>query len=138
LTKWFNLNERFRLRLDAQAFNLFNHPYFALPSLVYAGIPGNRSTQTGFGALTSTTAPPTGLLGVGLGGFGTGSKGSRRHRLMQVLLGAFLALALFQAGCGTSAPTSTTTGTPVGNYVLTVTATSGTVSRTEQIFLDVK
>jgi hypothetical protein len=78
------------------------------------------------------------LLGVRLGGFGTGSKGSRRHRLMQVLLGAFLALALFQAGCGTSAPTSTTTGTPVGNYVLTVTATSGTVSRTKQIFLDVK
>jgi hypothetical protein len=26
------------------------------------------STQTGFGALTYTTAPPTGLLGVGSGG----------------------------------------------------------------------
>ncbi|MFZ0359841.1 MAG: hypothetical protein WAL58_05350, partial [Terriglobales bacterium] len=33
-----------------------------------AGIPGNPSTQNGFGALTSTTSPPTGLLGVGLGG----------------------------------------------------------------------
>jgi hypothetical protein len=54
--------------LEAQAFNIFNHPNFALPSMVYAGIPGNRSTQTGFGTLTYTTAPPTGLLGVGLGG----------------------------------------------------------------------
>lgn len=68
LTKWFSLNERVKLRLEAQAFNLFNHPNFALPSMVYAGIPGNRSTQTGFGSLISTTAPPTGLLGVGLGG----------------------------------------------------------------------
>jgi hypothetical protein len=31
-------------------------------------VPGNRATQTGFGALTYTTSPPTGLLGVGLGG----------------------------------------------------------------------
>ncbi len=68
LTKWFSLSERVKLRLEAQAFNIFNHPNFALPSIVNAGIPGNRSTQTGFGALTYTTAPPTGLLGVGLGG----------------------------------------------------------------------
>jgi hypothetical protein len=68
LTKWFRLSERLKLRVEAQAFNVFNHPNFALPSLVYAGIPGDRATQTGFGALTSTTAPPTGLLGVGLGG----------------------------------------------------------------------
>src|ERR1035441_4446146 len=39
-----------------------------LPSMVLAGVPGKPSTQTGFGALTSTTSPPTGLLGVGLGG----------------------------------------------------------------------
>ena len=68
LTKWFRLSERLKLRVEAQAFNVFNHPNFALPSNVYAGIPGERATQTGFGALTSTTAPPTGLLGVGLGG----------------------------------------------------------------------
>jgi hypothetical protein len=68
LTKWFALNERVKLRLDAQFFNLFNHPNFALPSVVIAGIPGSPSTQTGFGALTSATSPPTGLLGVGLGG----------------------------------------------------------------------
>jgi hypothetical protein len=34
---------------------------------VLAGIPGKPSTQTGFGALTYTVSPPTGLLGVGLG-----------------------------------------------------------------------
>jgi hypothetical protein len=68
ITKWFTLNERAKLRIDGQFFNLFNHPNFSLPSNVIAGIPGNGSTQTGFGALTSTTAPPTGLLGVGLGG----------------------------------------------------------------------
>lgn len=68
LTKWFRLNDRTKLRLDAQLFNLFNHPNFGLPVLGYAGIPGKPSTQTGFGALAYTTAPPTGLLGVGLGG----------------------------------------------------------------------
>jgi hypothetical protein len=68
LTKWFPLTERLKLRLDAQFFNIFNHPNFALPGMVLAGIPGKPSTQTGFGALTSTTSPPTGLLGVGLGG----------------------------------------------------------------------
>jgi Carboxypeptidase regulatory-like domain len=68
LTKWFPLTERVKLRVDAQLFNVFNHPNFGLPSMVLAGIPGKHSTQTGFGALTYTTSPPTGLLGVGLGG----------------------------------------------------------------------
>ncbi|HVP46309.1 MAG TPA: carboxypeptidase regulatory-like domain-containing protein [Bryobacteraceae bacterium] len=68
LTKWFAVSERAKLRIDAQLFNIFNHPNFGLPVLGYAGIPGKPSTQTGFGSLTYTTAPPTGLLGVGLGG----------------------------------------------------------------------
>ncbi|MGH9455406.1 MAG: hypothetical protein ACRD2O_15705, partial [Terriglobia bacterium] len=68
LTKSFPLSEHLRLRVDGQFFNVFNHPNFALPTNVYAGIPGNPATQTGFGALTATTSPPTGLLGVGLGG----------------------------------------------------------------------
>jgi hypothetical protein len=68
LTKWFQVKEHTKLRLEAQFFNVFNHPNFALPSMVLAGVPGKASTQTGFGALTSTTSPPTGLLGVGLGG----------------------------------------------------------------------
>jgi Carboxypeptidase regulatory-like domain len=68
LTKWFFLSERVKLRFDTQFFNVFNHPNFGLPSMVLAGIPGKPSTQTGFGALTYMTSPPTGLLGVGLGG----------------------------------------------------------------------
>jgi hypothetical protein len=68
LTKWFPVTERVKLRFEAQFFNVFNHPNFGLPSMVLAGIPGKPSTQTGFGALTYTTSPPTGLLGVGLGG----------------------------------------------------------------------
>ena len=68
LTKWFPVTEHVKLRLEAQGFNVFNHPNFGLPSMVLAGIPGKPSTQTGFGALTYTTSPPTGLLGVGLGG----------------------------------------------------------------------
>jgi hypothetical protein len=71
LTKWFSLSEHVKLRFEGQFFNVFNHPNFALPSIVLAGIPGKPSTQTGFGALTSATSPPTGLLGVGLGGDGS-------------------------------------------------------------------
>ncbi|MFY9980260.1 MAG: hypothetical protein WAK22_18680, partial [Candidatus Sulfotelmatobacter sp.] len=67
-TKWFSLTEQLKLRFDAQFFNVFNRPNFGLPSSVLAGTPGKPSTQTGFGALTYTTSPPTGLLGVGLGG----------------------------------------------------------------------
>ncbi len=68
LTKWFAVTERVKLRIDGQFFNFLNHPNFGLPSQVFAGIPGDPATQTGFGALTYTTSPPTGLLGVGLGG----------------------------------------------------------------------
>jgi hypothetical protein len=68
LTKCFQLTEHVKLRFESQFFNVFNHPNFGLPSAVQAGIPGQPSTQTGFGALTYTTSPPTGLLGVGLGG----------------------------------------------------------------------
>jgi hypothetical protein len=71
LTKWFRVTESVRLRFDTQFFNVLNHPNFALPSMVLAGIPGKPSTQTGFGALTYITSPPTGLLGVGLGGDST-------------------------------------------------------------------
>ena len=67
ITKRFRLSEKVSLRLEGQFFNVFNHPNFALPSVV-AGIPGRPGTQTGFGAINSTTSPPTGLLGVGLGG----------------------------------------------------------------------
>jgi hypothetical protein len=66
-TKKIPITEHVTFRFDTQLFNIFNHPNFALPSN-QAGIPGEPVTQTGFGALTSTISPPTGLLGVGLGG----------------------------------------------------------------------
>ena len=71
LTKSFSVTEGVKLRFDTQFFNVFNHPNFALPGMVLAGNPGKPTTQTGFGALTYTTSPPTGLLGVGLGGDST-------------------------------------------------------------------
>jgi hypothetical protein len=46
------LTERVKLSVEAQLFNIFNHPNFGIPSIVLAGIPGKPSTQTGFGALT--------------------------------------------------------------------------------------
>jgi len=48
-------------------FNLLNHPNFALPTMI-AGIPGKPDTQVGFGGIDEYYSPPTGLLGVGLGG----------------------------------------------------------------------
>jgi hypothetical protein len=67
LTKRFSLTERLTVRFDTQLFNAFNHPNFALPSSVEAGVPG-ESIPAKFGTLESTISPPTGLLGVGLGG----------------------------------------------------------------------
>jgi hypothetical protein len=55
------------VRFDTQMFNAFNHPNFALPSAVQAGVPGTYIPAR-FGTFGSTISPPTGLLGVGLGG----------------------------------------------------------------------
>jgi hypothetical protein len=66
ITKTFPLRKGIHLRIDGQLFNAFNHPNFALPSTVQAGVPGAAISR--FGTLQSTTSPPTGLLGVGLGG----------------------------------------------------------------------
>ena len=62
-----SISEGTTLRFDTQMFNAFNHPNFALPGNVEAGVPG-RSIPAKFGTLESTISPPTGLLGVGLGG----------------------------------------------------------------------
>jgi uncharacterized repeat protein (TIGR01451 family) len=74
------------------------------------------------------------LLGAGIGG----RKSLRRRVLMTALLGCFFSLVLFQVACGSSSTTTTTTGTPAGTYNLTVTATSGAASRTQQIVLVVQ
>jgi hypothetical protein len=67
ITKTFPLKEGITFRFDVQMFNAFNHPNFALPSEVEAGAPG-VTIPARFGTLESTISPPTGLLGVGLGG----------------------------------------------------------------------
>jgi hypothetical protein len=67
VTKRILITEHVGFRLDTQFFNVFNHANYSLPSN-QAGTPGEPATQTGFGAITSTISPPTGLLGVGLGG----------------------------------------------------------------------
>ena len=67
VTRTFPVKEGVSFRFDLQMFNAFNHPNFALPSEVEAGVPGG-SIPARFGTLESTISPPTGLLGVGLGG----------------------------------------------------------------------
>ncbi len=67
LTKKVPVTEAVSLRFDTQLFNAFNHPNFALPGSVEAGVPGTYIPAK-FGTLESTVSPPTGLLGVGLGG----------------------------------------------------------------------
>jgi hypothetical protein len=66
IAKTFARRDGVKLRIDAQLFNAFNHPNFALPATVQAGVPGSPVAK--FGTLQSTTTTPTGLLGVGLGG----------------------------------------------------------------------
>jgi len=67
VTRKFPIREGVSLRFDVQMFNAFNHPNFALPSNVEAGVSGVYIPAK-FGTLESTISPPTGLLGVGLGG----------------------------------------------------------------------
>ena len=70
LSRRIPLRENASFRFDIQLFNVFNHPNFALPSSVQAGVPGEYIPPR-FGTLQSTISPPTGLLGVGLGGDGS-------------------------------------------------------------------
>ncbi|MGH9533596.1 MAG: carboxypeptidase regulatory-like domain-containing protein [Terriglobales bacterium] len=58
LTKQFHLTEKYKLRIDGQFYNVFNHPNL------------NQPASGGFneGYITSMANPPTGLLGSGLGG----------------------------------------------------------------------
>ncbi len=67
ITKNFKIHEGLTFRFDTQMFDAFNHANFALPSNVEAGVPGSLIPAR-FGTLQSTISPPTGLLGVGLGG----------------------------------------------------------------------
>jgi hypothetical protein len=79
------------------------------------------------------------LSGIALLGAGIRKAARRRRILTGLLLTGFLSLIFFQAGCGSKAPVTTTTGTPAGTYVVTVTATSGTsASRSTTVTLIVQ
>ncbi|HUY13460.1 MAG TPA: carboxypeptidase-like regulatory domain-containing protein [Terriglobia bacterium] len=67
VSKYFNLSEKAKLRIDVQFYNLLNHPNFGFPGTT-AGVPGDPSTLTSMGTITGTVSPPTGLLGSSLGG----------------------------------------------------------------------
>jgi len=67
LTKTFQVTERMQFRFDAQAYNLFNHPNYAQPS-VTAPTLGQASTFTNALTISKLASPADGLLGNGLGG----------------------------------------------------------------------
>ena len=76
----------------------------------------------------------------GLAVLGAGFRGKiarKRYVLLVLLLAGFIGLIVFQAGCSSSKSTNITTGTPAGTYPLTITATSGSASRTFPISLTV-
>ena len=64
ITKTFPIREGIKLRIDGQLFNAFNHPNFALPSTVQAGVPGSPIAR--FGTLQSMTSPPPACSALGL------------------------------------------------------------------------
>jgi hypothetical protein len=79
LFKTFRISERFRLKFDVQAFNIFNHPSFDTPNnnvefnpffadpADYVGT-GNTTCYSqvsgAFGQQAAYTCPPSGHLGV--------------------------------------------------------------------------
>jgi uncharacterized repeat protein (TIGR01451 family) len=72
------------------------------------------------------------MLGVGVGG------GRRRQRALGILMFcALFALLLLQPACSSSTSVPPVSGTPAGNYTITVTATSGADVKSQNITLAV-
>ena len=79
------------------------------------------------------------VSGLALLGLGIGGKVSRRRKwLGGLIVAAVLVMAGLQAGCGSSSQSSRTTGTPAGTYVVTATATSGTIAHSTSFTLVVQ
>jgi hypothetical protein len=80
------------------------------------------------------------VSGLGLIGMSIGGTLSRKRRIMMaVVIGGVFALIGLQAACSSNSSTPTTvTGTPAGTYNLTLTATSGTATRTFPVTLIVQ
>jgi uncharacterized repeat protein (TIGR01451 family) len=81
------------------------------------------------------------LMIPGMAVLGLGARGKRRgymSRLLGVLMFClFFALVLFQPACSSGKTPATVSGTPTGTYQLTVTATSGTFSKSAPFSLTV-
>jgi len=82
----------------------------------------------------ATWIPISGLALIGLG-----VRKKKRGLLSGLLLSAFFALVMFQAGCGSSSSTPAVTGgTPAGTYSVTMSGVSGSTSRTTTVTLIVQ
>ncbi len=78
------------------------------------------------------TIPGLTLLGVGIG------SGRRRRRVLGMfLLCGMLAMLLLLPACSSKSTQAPVSGTPPGNYTITVTATSGTDTKSQTITLSV-
>jgi hypothetical protein len=73
--------------------------------------------------------PVSGLALLGM----AGGKTSRRRWLMGIFAGVFLVVLGLSASCGSTPPTSTTTGTPAGQYTVLISATSGSAVRSATV-----
>jgi uncharacterized repeat protein (TIGR01451 family) len=95
----------------------------------------NRMRSSG-GIFYATWLP---IGGLALLGAGIGRSSRRRRWLGGLLLGGVLGLMLFQAACGSNKnPATPTGGTPAGSYIVTVTASSGSATRTTSLTLVVQ
>lgn len=95
--------------------------------------------QLGRGSLTfyAMLLPIGGLVVVGVGA--RGGKSRWRRVLGGLLTSIVLTLIVFQAACGSSSNATTPTGgTPAGTYPVTITATSGSATRTTSVTLVVE
>jgi hypothetical protein len=78
------------------------------------------------------------VFGLAVLGISVGKVSRTRRAVLGLLSSAFFALIVFQVGCSSSATTTTTQGTPAGTYVITVSANSGSATRTQTVTLVVQ
>jgi len=73
--------------------------------------------------------------GLSLLGLGVGAGYKRRRSLAGALLGLIAGIILLQGACGSSSSATATGGTPAGNYTITITGASGSVSHNTTVQL---